>query len=127
MRIRPCCLVFGGILALAACEQHRTTLSSFMVPSAVTHDLSGTVSSADGGPVDSATVTFTTSRRPTGVTEANDGGFYRIPGLEPGTVVVTMSATGYAAETQTVNVTTDLVLDVTLRPLPSASSVAAVP
>lgn len=114
-------------VVLAGCDQPRSALSSFLVPTFATHDLSGTVSSTTGEPITSATVTFTTGRRSTGVTAANKGGFYQIRGLEPGTVVVTMSANGYLAETRSVAVTGDLVLDVTLDPLPIRAPTTALP
>lgn len=111
-------LLLGVLVLLPACEHVPSPALALLTPTAVTHDLSGTVRSAGGGPLTGATVTFTTGRRATTVTEANARGFYRIGGLEPGTVVLTVSAPGYLAVTRTLSITSDVVLDVDLDPLP---------
>jgi Carboxypeptidase regulatory-like domain len=127
MRTLHVAVILSAAIALVGCDQPRSTLSSFMAPTPAAHDLSGTVTSAGGAPIASAMVTFTTGRRSTGVTSANASGFYQVHGLESGTVVVTMSASGYLAETQSVTVTADRVLDVVLEPLSLQGPGAALP
>lgn len=114
-------VILSAIAFLAACQQRPSSSSTFLLPTLITHELSGTVSSAAGDPIAGATVTFITGRRATTVTAASARGFYRIGGLEPGTVVVTISAPGFTASTRALLVTTDVVFDVSLDPLPSAT------
>ena len=119
----PRAAVFCLVALLAGCEQRPSSSLAALIPSPtdVTHDLSGTVKSAAGTPITDATITFTAGRRATTVTSANASGFYRIAGLDSGTIVLTVSAPGYLAATQSILIVDDVVLDVALDPAPAGS------
>jgi hypothetical protein len=103
------------IVLLAGCQQRPSSSLAGIIPSELKHDLSGTVRSA-GAPVTDAEVIFTAGRHATTVTSADRSGFFRIAGLDAGTVVLTVSAPGFLASTQQVLVVQDVVLDVDLEP-----------
>ena len=109
------------VALLAACELRTPSLPR-LLPTLLTHDLSGTVRSAAGHPIMNATVTFTTGRRATTVTTVNTGGFFRIGGLESGTIFITISAPGYLAVTRMILILENLVLDVDLNPAPATGT-----
>jgi hypothetical protein len=103
---------------MAGCEL-RTPSVPGLLPTLLTHDLSGTVRSAAGTPIVNATITFTMGRRATTVTSVNAGGSFRIGGLESGTIFITFSAPGYLAVTRMILILEDVVLDVDLDPAPA--------
>jgi hypothetical protein len=115
----PRSVAFVLVALLAGCEQRTSSSLAAVIPSPTdtTHDLSGTVRSAAGAPITDATVTFTAGRRATTVTLANASGFYRIAGLDSGTIVLTVSAPGYVAATRSILILDDVVLDVALDPI----------
>jgi carboxypeptidase family protein len=106
---------------MAGCELQTPSFPA-LLPTLVTHDVSGTVRSAAGNPIVNVTITFTAGRRATTITTVNAGGFFRIGGLEAGTIFITFSAPGFLTVTRMVLILEDVVLDVDLDPVPAAGS-----
>ena len=75
--------------------------------------LSGTVTSSGGGPL--AGVTVNVGGTASGTTNAS--GYYSISGIPVGTYDVTFALAGYTSKTQSVNLTTDTSLSVSLAPI----------
>ena len=110
------------LASLTAACQLRTPSLPVLLPTLVTHDVSGTVRSPAGNPILNVTITFTAGRRATTSTTVNAGGFFRIGGLETGTIFITFSAPGFLTLTRMILILEDVVMDVDLDPVPATGS-----